>query len=89
MVRMSQAISTNPGCIGIGLEEDTAIMVTNGRNIEVLGSGLVTIIDGMDSTYTNIYEIGNGEPFKIHGLKYHLLGKGDTYTLPIFDQLHI
>jgi cyanophycinase len=89
IIRMSQAIATNPGCIGIGLEEDTAILVTEGRLIEVLGSGLVTITDGMDSTDTNIYDIGNGEPFTIRDLKVHLLGKGEQYRLPVFEPLHI
>jgi cyanophycinase len=89
MVRMAQAIATNPGCIGIGLEEDTAILVTEGCQVQVLGSGLVTVMDGMDISSTNIYEIGNGEPFSIRDLKVHLLRQGDLYTLPVYNQLHI
>jgi cyanophycinase len=89
MVRMAQAISTNPGCIGIGLEEDTAILVTEGRNLEVLGSGLITIIDGLNISYTNIYEIENGEPFTVRDLKVHLLKQGECYQLPFYEQLHI
>jgi cyanophycinase len=89
IIRMAQAIATNPGCIGIGLEEDTAIMVTEGRNLEVLGNGLITVVDGMDISHTNIYEIGNGETFTIRDLKVHLLPKGSTYHLPIHNELHI
>ena len=89
MVRMAQAISTNPGCVGIGLEEDTAIMVTNGKEIEVIGSGLITIVDGMNITSTTIHEIKTGEPFSISNLTVHLLADGQKYTLPVYDQLHI
>lgn len=89
IVRMSQAIATNPGCIGIGLEEDTAIMVTEGRNIEVVGSGLITIVDGLDITDTNIYDIDNGEIFSVSNLKVHLLSCNKKYVLPVYDQLHI
>ncbi|TXK49821.1 cyanophycinase [Pontibacter qinzhouensis] len=89
IVRMSQAISTNPGCIGIGLEEDTAILVTEGKEVEVLGSGLVTVVDGMGISYTNIYEIKTGEPFTVRDMRVHLLSRGERYTLPIYDQLHI
>ncbi|MDQ4141380.1 MAG: cyanophycinase [Bacteroidota bacterium] len=89
IVRMAQAIATNPGCIGIGLEEDTAIMVTEGRNIEVLGNGLITVVNGMDITYTNIYEIGNGEPFTVQDLKVHFLNKGECFRLTFYEQLHI
>lgn len=89
IIRVSQCIATNPGCIGIGLEEDTAICVTKGNEVKVLGSGLVTIVDGTGITETNIYEIKTGEPFSVRDMKVHLLAAGDTYTLPIYDQLHI
>ncbi len=55
MIRMAQAIATNPGCIGIGLEEDTGIIVREGRRLEVIGSGLIVIVDGhslLKLTYT-------------------------------------
>lgn len=89
IVRMAQCISTNPGCIGIGLEEDTAIYVTKGSQFKVLGSGLVTVVDGMGITATNIYEIGTGEPFTVRDMRVHLLSKGEVYTIPTYDQLHI
>ncbi|QCR22243.1 cyanophycinase [Pontibacter sp. SGAir0037] len=89
IVRMAQAIATNPGCIGIGLEEDTAIYVTDGYKLEVLGSGLVTIVDGMDISRTNIYEINTGEPFTVCDLKVHLLSRGEKYDIPTYDQLHL
>lgn len=89
LVRMAQAICTNPGCIGIGLEEDTAIVVTEGRNVEVVGSGLVTIVDGLGITDTNIYEINTGEPFSVRNLKVHLLSNDQRYVIPTYDQLHL
>lgn len=86
IVRMAQAVAQNPGCIGIGLEEDTAILVKNGVEVEVVGSGLVTILDGMDISSTDIYEIASGDPFTIYDLKMHLLGNGKTYTIPAFNK---
>lgn len=88
IVRMAQCIATNPGCIGIGLEEDTAILVSEGREAEVIGTGLVTIVNGMNITQSNIYDIGNQEPFTVRGLEVHLLSDGQRYTFPIYDQLH-
>jgi cyanophycinase len=89
IVRMAQAIATNPSCIGIGLEEDTAVLITEGRNVEIIGSGLITIVDGMDITGTNIYDIDTGELFSVSNLKVHLLSCDQRYVLPIYDQLHI
>jgi cyanophycinase len=89
IIRVSQCIVTNPGCIGIGLEEDTAICVTKGTEIKVLGTGLVTIVDGMNISSTNIYDIETGQPFSVRDMRVHLLAEGDTFTLPTYDQLHI
>ena len=89
IVRMAQCIVTNPGCIGIGLEEDTAICISGGRELEVLGSGLVTIVDGMGISKTNIYEIGTGAPFSVRDLSIHLLCPGEKYRIPTFEELHV
>jgi len=84
IVRMAQIIATNPGCIGLGLEEDTAVFVTKGSEIEVLGNGIVVLLDGHDCTGNTIYEIEPGEVFSIRDLRLHLLAKGQRYTLPGF-----
>ncbi len=86
--RMAQAIATNPQCIGIGLEEDTAILFSEGNHLEVVGSGLIVVVDGKGMTQTNISEVDPGVPITIRDLKVHMLGKGDRYTLPIQDQQH-
>ena len=88
IVRMTQCIATNPGCIGIGLEEDTAILVSNGEDIEVIGTGLVTVVDGMHITRNSIFEIETGQPFTVCNLRVHLMADKETFTLPTFDQLH-
>lgn len=84
IVRMAQIIATNPGCIGLGLEEDTAVFVTKGSEIEVLGNGIVVLLDGHDCTGNTIYEIEPGEVFSIRDLRLHLLAKGQRFTLPGF-----
>jgi cyanophycinase len=88
LYRMTQMILTNPQCIGIGLEEDTAILFTEGKQLEVIGSGLITIVSGKGISHTNIHEIEAGVPITVRGLQIDLLGQGDTYTLPIHDQRH-
>jgi cyanophycinase len=82
IVRMAQIIATNPGCIGLGLEEDTAVLVTKGSEIEVIGNGLVVVVDGHFCTGNTIYEVRPGEVFSIRDLRVHLLSRGQCYTLP-------
>jgi cyanophycinase len=82
IIRMAQIIATNPGCIGLGLEEDTAVFITKGREMEVLGNGIVVLVDGHGCTGNTIYQIKPGEVFSIRDLRVHLLSRGECYTLP-------
>ncbi|MCA8830819.1 cyanophycinase [Hymenobacter pini] len=88
IVRMAQILATNPACVGLGLEEDTAVLVTGGREIEVLGSGLALVLDARESGATNIHEIAPNTPFSLRDLRLHLLASGERYTLPIQPRLY-
>ncbi|WP_426061235.1 cyanophycinase [Hymenobacter sp. B1770] len=82
IVRMAQIIAANPGCLGIGLEEDTAILVTKGREFEVLGNGIVVLVDGLSCTGNTLPQVKPGEVFSIRDLRVHLLSRGECYCLP-------
>jgi cyanophycinase len=79
--RLSQAIASNPQCIGIGLGEDTGMLITEGNKMEAIGSGLVVIIDGHDILHSNIADIPDGNPISIENLKVHFCEKGNGYLL--------
>ncbi|MGY3212516.1 cyanophycinase [Mucilaginibacter sp. HD30] len=88
-VRMAQVVATNPTSIGIGIEEDTAIIIRNGREAEVIGSGVVIVIDGSNITDTNILSFGAQECIYIHDLKVSLLSKGNKYEIPRRNPPHL
>ncbi len=79
--RLAQAIATNPSCIGIGLGEDTGMLITNGNKMEAIGSGLVIIIDGHDIRHSNIADIPDGNPISIENLKVHFCENGNGYLV--------
>ena len=79
--RLAQAVATNPACIGIGLGEDTGMIITNGDKMEAIGSGLVMIIDGHDILHSNIADIPDGNPISIENLKVHFCEHGNGYLL--------
>jgi len=79
--RLAQAVATNPACIGIGLGEDTGMLITNGNKMEAIGSGLVIIIDGHDILHSNIADIPEGNPISIQNLKVHFCEHGNGYML--------
>jgi cyanophycinase len=80
--RLAQAVASNPQCIGIGLGEDTGMLITEGGNKwEAIGSGLVVIIDGFDIRHCNVADIPEGNPISIENLKVHFCEKGNGYLL--------
>ncbi|MCC3157661.1 cyanophycinase [Hymenobacter sp. 15J16-1T3B] len=89
IVRVAQIIATNPGCIGLGLEEDTAVVVTDGGEMEVIGNGMVVVVDGRHCQGNTIHEIKPGEVFSIRDLRVHLLARGQRYTLPVQQQMYV
>ncbi|HEY5370351.1 MAG TPA: cyanophycinase [Hanamia sp.] len=79
--RLAQAIATNPSAVGIGLGEDTGMLITNGNVMEAVGSGLVMIIDGHGIRHNNIADIPEGNPISIENIKVHFCEKGNGYLL--------
>jgi cyanophycinase len=77
--RLAQAVAANPSCIGIGLGEDTGVLIKDGQTMEAIGSGLVIVVDGKDIKHCNIADIPDGNPLSIENLKVHFLEKGNGY----------
>ncbi len=79
--RLAQAVAANPSCIGIGLGEDTGMVVTGGNKMEAIGSGLVIIVDGHDIRHCNIADIPDGNPISIENMKVHFCEHGNGYLV--------
>jgi len=80
-VRLAQAVASNPGCIGVGLGEDTGMIITEGNKMEAIGSGLIVIIDGHEVIHTNIADIPEGNPMSIENLHVHFCARGNGYII--------
>jgi cyanophycinase len=79
--RLAQAVVINPTCIGIGLCEDTALLIKKGREAECRGSGTVTIIDSKYIKHTNIAYAEKDTPICIQNLHVHILHKGNRFMM--------
>ena len=79
--RLFQAVVSNPKTLGIGLGEDTGLLITEGNSMEALGSGLVILVDGRNISDTNITDVNIGDPISIKNLVVHVLSEGDNYLL--------
>lgn len=79
--RLTQAIAAQPGAIGIGLGEDTGIIVEGGTRFRAIGSSSVVIIDGHGVTYNNMSEVRDGAPISIGGLTVHIMTHSDEFDV--------
>lgn len=79
--RLLYACSSNPVNLGIGLGEDTGLLITGGTNMEAIGSGLVMLVDATHMRDTNITDVEMGTPVSIENLIIHVMTLGDHYDL--------
>ncbi|MEI6522358.1 MAG: cyanophycinase [Bacteroidota bacterium] len=79
--RLAEAVAGNPGCIGIGLGEDTGVLVTEGNKLEAIGSGLIILFDGHEIKHSNIADVEHGAPLSIEHLIIHVMAKGNHYNV--------
>lgn len=79
--RLLSIVAQNPYLQGIGIDEDTALVIERGVGIEVLGEGAVTVVDGRNMS-TNLPDIANRETPELIDVRLHLLPSGSKYRLP-------
>jgi cyanophycinase len=78
--RLLGAVASNPRLLGIGIDEDTAAVV-EGDLLTVVGSGAVYIVDGQHVSHSNIAEARPERVLSMHGVRVHVLAKGDRFEL--------
>lgn len=79
--RLLTAIAQNPEVLGIGIDEDTAIVVSDKGTAEVIGSGAVYFIDGSSIDYSNVSEQYSEEVLSMFNVKLHVLKEGNRFNL--------
>jgi cyanophycinase len=79
--RLAQAIAAQPGAIGIGLDEDTGVVIEKGRKLRAIGSSSVVVVDGSSISHNNIADIKAGMPISISSLEVSIMTNSDVYDM--------
>jgi cyanophycinase len=79
MGRLVTALSYNPEPLGVGVDEDTAAMVSADDVLTVLGAGGVTVVDASGLRFTDSHAVHRGQPVAMLGLKVDFLTAGCRY----------
>jgi cyanophycinase len=78
--RLLAAVAKQPLLLGLGIDENTAVVV-NGKEMTVVGEGAVTVIDMQNNTNNNVHQILKDEGLALFGVKLHVLPDGYGFDL--------
>ena len=79
--RLLGVVAENPGMLGIGIDEDTAVLFQRDKSFEVIGSGAVYVVDGSAITYTNVSEHAMERTMALFNVRLHVLKAGNAFDL--------
>ncbi len=79
--RLLAALAYNPFAIGLGVDEDTGAFISPDNDVEVVGSGGVTVIDADDLQFSSMAEHDDHEAVCMLGVRLHVLTEGATFNL--------
>ena len=78
--RLLSAFAANPGLLGIGLDEDTAALIDREGKLEVMGSNMVTVVDGRNAL-SDYFDREEGEVLTVVDSSLHVLAGGRHFDL--------
>lgn len=79
--RLAEAVALHPEKLGVGLGEDTGVVIRKGNNLEIIGSGIVVIFDGSNLNYSQYDKLKNRIPISLANLTVHMLTTKDKYSI--------
>lgn len=79
--RIAEAMAIHPNLLGLGLAEDTGIVIEQRNHFKVIGSGMVLIFDPSKLTHNTHSELPEGTPISLGNLVVHILANNDEFTI--------
>lgn len=80
LYRLFVALAEFPELLGLGIDEDTALVLNDGIG-RVVGAGGVTFVDGLGITFSNAEQLRQGETLTISAMRIGVVGAGHALNL--------
>lgn len=80
--RLIAAVASNPKYLGLGIDENTAVVIENSKEFHVIGNGAVYVVNGESSTHSNISESHQENALSAHNLRVDVLCRGEKFDIP-------
>lgn len=81
LARLSLALLENRNFLGVGLSDNTGVLVKKGEILEHVGQEMVVILDPSEIDDTNVDDAVNGAPVFAQGMKMHFMHEGCQFSL--------
>ncbi|HEV3410785.1 MAG TPA: cyanophycinase, partial [Chthoniobacterales bacterium] len=81
MGRLLAAVAQNPRTLGLGIDENTAVVIDKAESFYVVGAGAVYAVDGRYISYSNVTEAEAEKTLAVYDIKLHVLTEGDSFDL--------
>ncbi len=79
--RLAEAVARFPELLGVGLAEDTGLVIKNSNTFEIIGKGMVILFDPRYLKHNNMQILDEGTPMSLVNLKTHVLTNGDKFNI--------
>jgi cyanophycinase len=79
--RLAEAVARFPKMLGLGLAEDTGLIIRNGNECEVIGSGMIVLFDPRNLNHNRYLDLEPGTPMSLSNLTTHILACGDRFKI--------
>lgn len=79
--RLAEAVAAHPRKLGIGLGEDTGVVIKEGNICEIIGSGMVILFDGSNFSHNRYHDLKDEVPISLANLTVHILAPHDKYFI--------
>jgi len=79
--RLTEAMANFPNLLGIGLAEDTGVIITEGNSMRVIGSGMVIVFDPANLLHNNASILDEGTPMTVTNMRVHVLANTDQFKI--------
>ena len=79
--RLAEAVARFPANLGVGLAEDTGLVIRKGNTCEVIGSGMVVLFDARNLSHNRYLDLSLGTPMSLSNLTTHILADGDRFSI--------
>lgn len=79
--RLAESVARFPKLMGMGLAEDTGVVIKQGSVFKVIGSGMVLLFDPSKLTHNNEDILAAGTPMSMANLVVHILANGDRFNI--------